>query len=173
MVAGALAIEPLATAAELGAVLGLAKRHFWTRWTTCSPSRLFVSLRSGRSSSSLTISSVKSRVACSMPVAQFASTGFSPNYCSALTSPKRRHASPRTCSRQATFCGPVAMVRVAGRAFEKRSFLDCIAACDKAIIALQRLERSPEGDDDSRNLIKRTAASKRAALCGGRNKGRS
>ena len=40
-----------------------------------------------------------------------------------------------------------AFLRVAHSALETAAFLDCIAACDQAIDALARLERSPERDD--------------------------
>ena len=164
MVAGALAIEPLATAAELGAVLSLSEEALLDALDDLLALAL---IRQPQVGPQFEFAHDLIREVSGGLLNAGRAVRIHRLFAELLLSAHESEAPARIAAHLLA-AGDVlragrAFVRVARSAFEKRSFLDCIAACDEAIIALQRLERSPEGDDELATLY-RTRSSARFAV---------
>ncbi|MFZ1019334.1 MAG: AAA family ATPase [Candidatus Cybelea sp.] len=146
-VAGALAIEPLATAADLGAVLSLREEGLLDalddllalgliRQPQVGPQFEFAHDLIREVSAGLLNAGRAVRIH---------------RLFAELLLNAHEYEAPARIAAHLLAAGDVlgaarAFVRVARSALERSAFLDCIVACDEAIIALQKLDRSPEGD---------------------------
>ena len=148
MVAGALAIEPLATAVDLGSVLSLEEEALLDALDDLLALGL---IRQPQVGPQFEFSHDLIREVSAAQLNAGRAVRIHRLFAELLLLVQERDA-PERIARHLLAAGDVlgagrAFARVAGNAFESGAFLDCIAACDRAIGALQRLERSGNRDD--------------------------
>ena len=152
-VAGALAIEPLATAANLGSVLSLGEEALLDALDDLLALGL---IRQPQVGPQFEFAHDLIREVSGGLLNAGRAVRIHRLFAESLLRTHKREAPARIAAHLLA-AGDVlgaghAFLRVARNALERSAFLDCIAACDEAIGALERLERSPEGDDELATL---------------------
>ena len=153
MVAGALAIEPLAAAADLGAVLSLSEEALLDALDDLLALGL---IRQPQVGPQFEFAHDLIREVSGGLLNAGRAVRIHRLFAELLLKIHDREAPARIAAHLLA-AGDVlgagrAFVRVARSALERNAFLDCIAACDEAVTALQRLDSSPEGDRELATL---------------------
>jgi DNA-binding SARP family transcriptional activator len=148
-VAGALAIEPFATAADLGAVLRLDEEALLDALDDLLALGL---IRQPQVGPQFEFSHDLIREVSSAQLNAGRAVRIHRLFAELLQRAHERNA-PSRIAIHLLAAGDVlgaghAFVKVAQHALETNAFFDCIAACDEAIAALGELEKSAEGDDE-------------------------
>ena len=147
VVAGALAIEPLATAADLGSVLALDDEALLDALDDLLALEL---IRQPQFGPQFEFSHDLIREVAGARLNAGRAVRIHKRFAELLRETHERNAAERIAAHLLAAGEPLEAARafavVAESAFEDGALRDCIAACDRAVNALQRLQRSAERD---------------------------